>query len=160
MAKISTAVLVAALFLTSACSDEKSGENSEVVQVDAYLDQVKYLLQEVRSMEREIARAVPADSVAIEVIAPLISERFRPKLQQLIAQADALETTPDLVASHQLLKDYLRLRMEAFELVLAGVRQQRPELFEQFGQRLAAAEATGRSLEMAVERVRQGLGQP
>ena len=160
MAKISTAVLVAALFLTSACSDEKSGENSEVVQVDAYLDQVKYLLQEVRSMEREIARAVPADSVAIEVIAPLISERFRPKLQQLIAQADALETIPDLVASHQLLKDYLRLRMEAFELVLAGVRQQRPELFEQFGQRLAAAEATGRSLEMAVERVRQGMGQP
>jgi hypothetical protein len=160
LAKISTAVLVAALFLTSACSDEKSGENSEVVQVDAYLDQVKYLLQEVRSMEREIARAVPADSVAIEVIAPLISERFRPKLQQLIAQADALETTPDLVASHQLLKDYLRLRMEAFELVLAALRQQRPELFEQFGQRLAAAEATGRSLEMAVERVRQGLGQP
>lgn len=153
--------LVLTAFLAAAGCSEKSSEKNDSAQIDTYLDQVKYVLQEVRSMEKEIALAVPTDSVSAEVIAPLIEQRFRPKLADLSKQADALKPShPDLQPSYQLLKDYLRLRLEGFDLIIEGARLQDYALFDQFSERLAAAEEVGRSLEMAVDRVHQGMGQP
>lgn len=89
-------LLMTALLTAAACSDDSSDTNDSA-QTDIYLDQVKYVLQEVRSIEKEIALAVPADSVTADVIAPLVEQRFRPKLADLSKQADALQpSNPDL----------------------------------------------------------------
>ncbi|MFT5088968.1 MAG: hypothetical protein ACI906_000912 [Candidatus Latescibacterota bacterium] len=154
-------LLVLTTLLAVASCSEKSSEKSDSAQIDTYLDQVKYVLQEVRSMEKEIALAVPADSVTAEVIAPLIGQRFRPKLADLSKQTEALKPShPDLQPSYQLLKDYLRLRIEGFDLIIEGARLQDQTLFDQFSERLAEAEEVGQSLEMAIDRVQQSMGQP
>lgn len=149
-----------ALLTAAACSDDSSDTNDSA-QTDIYLDQVKYVLQEVRSIEKEIALAVPADSVTADVIAPLVEQRFRPKLADLSKQADALQpSNPDLQPSHQLLKDYLRLRLEGFDLIIEGARLRDQALFDQFSERLSEAEEVGHSLELAIDRIRQNMGRP
>ena len=145
-------LLVLTTLLAVASCSEKSSEKSDSAQIDTYLDQVKYVLQEVRSMEKEITA---------EVIAPLIGQRFRPKLADLSKQTEALKPShPDLQPSYQLLKDYLRLRIEGFDLIIEGARLQDQTLFDQFSERLAEAEEVGHSLEMAIDRVQQSMGQP
>mgnify|MGYP007096685538 CR=1 FL=1 len=153
--------LVLTMLLAIAGCGEESNNTNDSAQIDTYLDQVKYVLQEVRSIEKEIALAVPTDSVAAEVIAPLVEQRFRPKLADLSKQTDALKPThPDLQPSYQLLKDYLRLRLEGFDFIIEGARQQDQALFDQFAERLAEAEEAGRSLELAIDRIRQNMGRP
>ena len=80
--------LVLTMLLAIAGCGEESNNTNDSAQIDTYLDQVKYVLQEVRSIEKEIALAVPTDSVAAEVIAPLVEQRFRPKLADLSKQTD------------------------------------------------------------------------
>ena len=153
-------LVLTALLVAASCSENKV-EANDSAQIDTYLDQVKYVLQEVRSIEKEIALAVPADSVTADVIAPLVEQRFRPKLADLSKQADALKPNhPDLQPSHQLLKDYLRLRLEGFDLIIEGARLRDQALFDQFAQRLSEAEEVGHSLELAIDRIRQNMGQP
>lgn len=127
-------------------------------QIDAYLDHLKPLLQEVRSLDVEIARAVPTDSISADVIVPLIESRFRPKLIELSAQVQEIAPAPELTAAHNHLRDYLRLRLEAFDLAIQGARIGQPELFELFAERLDEADEAGRALKSALDEARYGLG--
>ncbi len=151
-------ILITLLFALG-CASEDAVDGDDAVQAVRYLDQVGDIVQSMRSLEVDIRRAVPADSIDIEVIYPLVEQRFRPKVAELAEQADALQPTlADLQPTHQLLQDYLRLRLEAFDIILEGVRQQDAALFEQFPQRLDEANTVGQSLERSIERLRQSLG--
>ena len=46
---------------------EDEGQPAVGGQIDAYLTHIKPLLQEVRALDVEIARAVPADSIAADI---------------------------------------------------------------------------------------------
>ena len=146
------------LFLGCGNSAKEEAPPANTEQIDAYLDQLKPLLQKVRSLDVEIARAVPTDSVSADVIVPLIEARFRPKLLELSAQVQKIAPAPELTTAHNHLRDYLRLRLEAFDLAVRGARQGQPELFELFGERLDAADEAGRALKSALDEARYGLG--
>ncbi len=147
------------LLLALGCANEDATEGNDAERAVRYLDEVGVIIQSVRSLEVDIERAVPTDSVDIEVIYPLVEQRFRPLVAQLAEQAAALQPTlTDLQPTHQLLQDYLRLRLEAFDLILEGVRQQDAALFDQFPERLKQANAIGQGLEQSIERLRQNLG--
>ena len=125
--------------------------------VDDYLEDLKPLLQGLRALDEDIARAVPGDSVSSDVIVPLIEARFRPKLIEFAAQVQDPAPAPELTTVHKHLQDYLRLRIEAFDLAIQGARQGQPELFEQFAERLASADEAARGLRTALEEVRHGM---
>lgn len=147
------------LLLALGCANEDATEGNDAERAVRYLDEVGVIIQSVRSLEVDIERAVPTDSVDIEVIYPLVEQRFRPLVAQLAEQAAAQQPTlTDLQPTHQLLQDYLRLRLEAFDLILEGVRQQDAALFDQFPERLKQANAIGQGLEQSIERLRQNLG--
>lgn len=136
---------------------EKEAPHTTAGDVDAYLDHLKPLLQELRSLDVEIARAVPADSVSSDVIVPLIESRFRPKLIELSGQVQEVAPIPEVATAHKHLRDYLRLRLEAFDLALEGVRLNDAALLEQFGQKLTAADEAGRALKSALDEIRYDL---
>jgi hypothetical protein len=139
------------------CGDQRSEGGADIGEINTYLDRLKPILQELRSLDVEIARAVPADSISSDVIVPLIESRFRPKLLALQAQARQINPTPELATTHKYLEAYLRLRLEAFELAIRGARQGQPELFAQFGLRLAEADEAGRALKTALDQARLRL---
>ena len=144
------------LLLLPSCG-EKQTEYGPAGDVRVYLDELKDILQQLRSLEQQIGRAVPADTVAIEVIAPLIQTRFRPALTDLRDRALQLQAGAALDSVHQQLLSYLELRIRAFDLVLEGVRQERPELFDEFTRLQIEADRTGRGLEKAILKIRQSL---
>ena len=125
--------------------------------IDAYLGHLKPLLQELRSLDMEIARAVPADSVSSDVIVPLIESRFHPKLIALSNKVQEITPAPELATVHKHLRDYLRLRLEAFDLAIEGARLNDSAFFEQFGVRLAEADEARRALTSALNAVRYDL---
>lgn len=142
------------------CGGAPEDESQPAVagQIDAYLTHIKPLLQEVRALDVEIARAVPTDSIASDVIVPLIEQRFRPKLIELMDGVQKISATPELATLHNHLRDYLRLRLEAFDLAVEGERQGQPELFDEFAARLEEADEAGRALKIALDEVRYNLG--
>ena len=144
------------LFLLLSC-DEKQTEYGSAGNVRVYLNNIKDIFQQLRSLEQEIGQAVSGDTVAVEVIAPLIQRRFRPTLVDLRDRALQLEATTALDSVHQQLLSYLELRIRAFDLVLEGVRQERPELLDEFTRLQIEADRTGRDLEKTILRIRQSL---
>jgi len=144
-------------FLLLACGESRQSEYGPVPEVVDYLDEIKDILQEIRVLDEQIAQAVPADSVQAEVIVPLIEERFRPTLATLHERAQQIPHNRALTSTHQKLLAYLQLRLEAFDLALQGDRQNRPELFDEFGQRQTQADAVGQALEKALFDVQQSL---
>ena len=145
--------------LLLACGESRQSEYGPVPEVIDYLEKIKDILQEVRVLDQQIAQAVPADSVQAEVIVPLIEARFRPVLATLYERAQKIEHGQPLAPTHQKLLDYLRLRLQAFDLVLQGDRENRPELFEAFGRCQIEADAVGRSLEKTLLDIQQSLQQ-
>ena len=101
---------------------------------------------------------MPTDSIAADVIVPLIEQRFRPKLIELANEVQKIAVAPELATVHNHLRDYLRLRMEAFDLAVQGARQGQPELFDEFAARLEEADEAGRALKIALDEVRYNLG--
>ena len=89
---------------------------------------------------------------------PLIEQRFRPKLIELADQVQKIAPAPALATAHNDLRDYLRLRLEAFDLAVQGARQGEPELFAEFAARLGEADEAGRALKIALDEVRYNLG--
>lgn len=141
--------------LLSGCDEEPQTEYGRISEIDAYLEKIKDVLQETRSLNQQVAAAVPTDSVQADVIVPLIESRFRPILVALYQRTEKIEHGEKLAPVHQKLLTFLRLQIEAFDLVIQGARQERPELFDQFGQRQADADAAGRILDKAIEELRQ-----
>lgn len=148
--------MLLALLLLPSCG-EKQTEYGPAGEVRIYLDELKDILQQLRSLEQQIGQAVPADTIAIEVLAPLIQTRFRPALADLHDRALQLQAGAALDSVHQQLLSYLELRIRAFDLVLEGVRQEQPELFDEFTRLQIEADRTGRALEKTIIRIRQSL---
>ena len=136
---------------------EEEAPRTTAGAIDAYLGHLKPLLQELRSLDVEIAHAVPADSVSSDVIVPLIESHFRPKLIALSNKVQEIAPAPELATVHKHLRDYLRLRLEAFDLAIEGARLNDSAFFEQFGIRLAEADEAGRALTSALNAVRYDL---
>lgn len=136
---------------------EEEAPRTTAGAIAPYLDHLKPLLQELRSLDMEIARAVPADSISSDVIVPLIESRFHPKLIALSNKVQEITPAPELATVHKHLRDYLRLRLEAFDLAIEGARLNDSAFFEQFGVRLAEADEAGRALTSALNAVRYDL---
>ena len=136
---------------------EEEAPRTNAGAIDAYLGHLKPLLQELRSLDMEIAHAVPADSVSADVIVPLIESHFRPKLIALSNKVQEIAPAPELATVHKHLRDYLRLRLEAFDLAIKGARLNDSAFLEQFGVRLAEADEAGRALTSALNAVRYDL---
>jgi hypothetical protein len=139
------------------CGTERQTEYGPGAQVAAYMKEVRQVLQELRQLNRQLAEAVPGDTVATSVIIPLIADRFRPALAGLEERATRMAPTPQLEPVHRQLQEYLRLWREGFDLALQGDREGRPELFSEFGRRQLQADQVGRVLEDQLARVRQAL---
>ena len=148
------AMLLALLLLS--CG-EKQTEYGPAGEVRIYLDELKDILQQLRILEQQIGQAVPADTIAIEVIAPLIQNRFGPALGDLRDRALQLQASAALDSVHQQLLSYLELRVRAFDLVLESVRQQQPERLDEFTRLQIEADRTGRALEKTILMIRQSL---
>ena len=146
-----------ACILLLACSTERQTQYGPGSQVTAYLQGVRQLLQELRALNKEMAAAVPGDTVDTSVIIPLIAGKFQPTLLRLEERARQLSPTPQLEPVHQKLQEYLRLWREAYDLALQGDREHKPELFVEFGRRQLQADRAGRALEDELTQVRQGL---
>ena len=70
--------------LLPGCGEEPQTEYGRLSKVDAYLEKIKEILQETRSLDQQIAAAVRTDSVVqADAIVPLIESRFRPILLAL-----------------------------------------------------------------------------
>jgi hypothetical protein len=134
--------------------DTKFGASNSV---GLYLEGVKPLLQDLRVLDRQIEDAVPADSVDSHVIVPLIEERFLPQLMQLRGRAQQLPTTAKLLATNRKLLAYLDLRIEAYDLVLEGARENRPELFAAFYNKQIEADTAARVFETSLRQVQDSL---
>ena len=156
--KLLAVLTCSGVYLGCGGTPESGDQPATVGQVDAYLTHLKPLLQEVRSLDVDIARAVPADSIAADVIVPLIEQRFRPKLIELADKAQKIAPVPALATVHNHLRDYLHLRLEAFDLAVQGARRGQPELFAEFATRLGEADEAGRALKIALDEVRYNLG--
>ena len=125
--------------------------------VGLYLEAVKPILQDLRLLERQIEEAVPADNVQSDVIVPLIEEQFLPQLTKLHDRVQQLPTTAELLATNDKFLAYLELRMKAYNLVLQGARENRPELFASFDQKQAAADSASRVFETSLRQVQDSL---
>ena len=157
MTKILGALGCCLLALGCGESTKEEAPRTTADAINAYLDHLKPLLQELRSLDVEIARAVPADSISSDVIVPLIESRFRPKLIALSTQVQEIAPAPELATAHKHLRDYLRLRLEAFDFAVEGARLNDSALFEQFSQRLTEADEAGRALKSALDEVRYDM---
>ena len=151
--KAVSGALTTALLLGS-CGDTQT-EYGPRTATHEYLSEVKSILQELRVLEHHIGQAVPQDTVAAEVILPLIENRFRPKLQTLDQRARQLSVDARLDTVHQQLLTYLALRLKAFDKVILAVRGGRPEMLEEYYALLDSADAVGRNLEEAILAVSQ-----
>ncbi len=125
--------------------------------VGRYLEAMKPLLQDLRLLDRQIEDAVPADNVESHVIVPLIEKQFLPQLKLLHQRAQQLPTTAELLATNSKLLSYLELRMRAYDLVLEGARQNRPELFTSFYQKQVEADSAARVFETSLRQVQDSL---
>ena len=125
--------------------------------VGLYLEAVKPILQDLRLLERQIEDAVPADNVESHVIVPLIEEQFLPQLKQLRERAQQLPTTAELLATNSKLLAYLGLRIRAYNLVLQGARENRPELFTSFYHKQVEADSASRVFETSLRQVQDSL---
>ena len=77
-------------------STDQNDPPSTLDIVDDYLEDLKPLLQGLRALDEDIARAVPGDSVSSDVIVTLIEARFRPKLIEFAAQVQDPAPAPEL----------------------------------------------------------------
>ena len=138
-------------------SSPRQTEFGPVSTVSAYLEGVRPVLQDLRVLNREIEDAVQSESVQIEVILPLIKEEYRPQLIQLQNRAQQLAPGTNLRPINDKLLAYLELRIRAYDLVLAGARENKPELFTAFYQTQIEADSAARVFETSLRQVQDSM---
>ncbi|MDA0338032.1 MAG: hypothetical protein O2782_22915 [bacterium] len=142
--------LVAALALLSGCADR----DTELQQTHAYMDSLRLYLGDLRLMDYDLRQIVEGDTVSADLIIPVIAETLRPKVEDLRRRADVLRPTPQTLAAHTLLLDYLDARLQAYDAALQGQAEARPELFEMFAHKQMEAQDIGNDLEDEAQRLR------
>jgi len=150
-------LLLSVVALLSACGEEPQTEYGPVSDVNHYLAEVRQLLQSLRALDAQVAKAVSTGTVEADYIVPLIRDSFQPALVELHGRATRIEHGEKLAPLHQQLISYLQLRIEAYDTAIAGGVQNRPELFEEFTRLQTRAEAAGRQLEKTIVGVRRSL---
>ena len=144
------------LFLACDAPSRKT-EFGDSNTVSLYLEALRPVLQELRTLDREIESTVSADTVASDLIVPLIQRQFRTKLVQLQVRVQQLPTTPALISTNLRLLSYLKLRIRAYDLALEGARDNRPELFNAFDQKQAQADSAARVFEISLRKVQESF---
>ncbi len=142
--------LVAALALLSGCGDR----DTELQQTHAYMDSLRLYLGDLRLMDYDLRQIVEGDTVSADLIIPVIAETLRPKVENLRRRADGLQPTPQVLAAHALLLDYLDVRLQAYDAALQGQAEARTELFEMFAHKQMEAQDIGNDLEDEAQRLR------
>ncbi|MFC1525748.1 hypothetical protein ACFL6X_02935 [Candidatus Latescibacterota bacterium] len=153
--QLAVAVMVAVYGLAGCAVD---GVDSPREIEHALLDSVRVYLVELRAMDHEIGEAVMADTVSSQRIVPLIARRFRPTVSQLRVRMTALDTTDAVGPLRRHFLQYLSTRLEAYDAAIAGLAQDRPELYNVFSRKQAEADRLGRDLQSEIREVRQRVG--
>ena len=121
------------------------------------MDSLRLYLGDLRLMDHELGKIIETDTVSADVIVPLVAERLRPTVSDLRRRADSLQPTPVLDNAHTLLLSYLDVRLQAYDAVLQGQAEARPELFELFARKQIEAQQIGRDLEDEAQRLRSQI---
>ncbi|MFH1570404.1 MAG: hypothetical protein ABIL09_20600 [Gemmatimonadota bacterium] len=146
------AALLALALVAGGCGDPEL-RRQRLVEY-SFLDSTAVYLQRLRAMDQEIGQAVLADTVNSVDIVPLISARFRPTVADLRTRVGAVATTERLVPVRDLFVQYLSLRLEAYDAAIAGLAEDRPELYDVFSRQQAEADRLGRALGQQIREVR------
>ena len=145
-----TLLLVA---FAAACA---AGE-TELQRTHIYMDSLRVYLGELRRMDHDLNKVVTTDTLAADVIVPLIAERFRPTVADLRRRASAVTTTATVDSAHGLLLRYLDMRLQAYDAAIRGRDESRPELYEEFAHRQIEAQILGDDLEDLVQALRTSI---
>lgn len=149
--RVASAAQALAFAALVACGE--SGD-PELARTHQYLDSLKVYLGELRVMEYDLGQVVQSETMASDVIVPLIAERCRPTVSGLRQRAARLQLTDRVRPTQQVLISYLDLRLAAYDAALRGQAEGRPELFELFTRRQAEADSVGLVLKDAVYQLR------
>ena len=147
---------IALVLLAVAAFGCGSGD-TELARTHRDMDSLRVYLGELRAMEYELGEVVSSDSVASEVIVPLIADRFRPTVAGLRGRAEGLRATEPVRTARNLLLSYLEVRLQAYDAAILGQAEGRPELFELFAAKQSQADSLGRALEDEVFRLRSAV---
>jgi len=138
----------------SGCGGGDESQHAQRLVEHAFLDSTAEYLQNLRAMEQEIGQMVLADTVNSVEIVPLISQRYRPLVAGLHERVLALDTTAVVAPVRKAFADYLALRVAAYDAAIAGLAEDRPELYDQFSRMQVEVDRLGRSLDRQIKEVR------
>lgn len=146
------AVLLGMSLVLNGCGDDEL--RAQRLVEHSFLDSVAVHLQNLRALDQEIGRVVMTDTVSSVEIVPLIAERFRPVIAGLHRRVTALRTTPKVAPAKESLLHYLDLRLAAYDAAIAGLAEDRAELFEEFSRKQIEADRLGRAMEQQIREIK------
>ncbi|MBT3343509.1 MAG: hypothetical protein HN712_28990 [Gemmatimonadetes bacterium] len=143
------------LLLTGGCEEPET----ELSRSHAYMDSLRTMLGELRLMDHELNQVIAGrqSGVSAALIVPIVRQKLRPTIQGLLDRTDDLTSTTATADVHDLFHTYLQTRLDAYNLLLQGGAESRPELFEYFGLKQIEAETLGRKLEDLIYKVRSEI---
>ena len=135
------------------CSCSESPEEESAL---SYMDEIRDVLQKLRSLDVEVKKLVGnSKTVDSHIIVPKIEQEFLPIINDLSERISALVPSPLLHSTHELMARYLSLRREAYTAAIGGYRQQNSELMSKFSTLQIEADRVGHELETELSRVRR-----
>ncbi len=143
--------LLCVSLIVTGCGDDEL--RAQRLIEHSFLDSVATHLQNLRALDKDIDRFVMTDTVSSVEIVPLITERFRPVVAGLHGRVTALETTPKVAPARESLLQYLELRLEAYDAAIAGLAEDRAELFDVFSRKQREADLLGRAMEQQIREI-------
>ncbi len=178
MNRVALWVLVIALLGTVACGqvDESAPETTpETVSDEAQLqdpgidasdsldrdpatvsydDELRSILRQLRILQDEINAVVHSDTLMAHEIVPPVRDRFRPALAGLLHRSRQLQPDAGYESVHQQLLAFLELWIEAYDLLLQGVRERDNQMLLEFSAKQEQASRLGALLEANIHIVR------
>ena len=135
------------------CSCSESPEEESAL---SYMDEIRDVLQKLRSLDVEVKKLVgnskPVDS---HIIVPKIEQEFLPIINDLSERISVIVPAPRLHSTHELMTRYLSLRREAYTAAIDGYRQKDPELMSKFSTLQIEADRVGQDLSNELSRIRR-----
>ncbi len=139
------------IILLCSCS-----ESPEEKSAQSYMDEIRDVLQKLRSLDVEVKKLVgKSNTVDSHIIVPKIEQEFLPIINDLSERISVIVPAPRLHSTHELMARYLSLRREAYTAAIDGYRQQDPELMSKFSTLQIEADRVGHDLSNELSRIRR-----
>ena len=139
------------IILLCSCS-----ESPEEKSAQSYMDEIRDVLQKLRSLYVEVKKLVGnSKTVDSHIIVPKIEQEFLPIINDLSERISVIVPAPRLHSTHELMTRYLSLRREAYTAAIDGYRQKDPELMSKFSTLQIEADRVGHELSNELSRVRR-----